>query len=542
MKKVVKKSFIILAGVVLISISGCKKEPEIDNFNTINGNESVKVKVGNPGDVYVANFNFNAYSYGQNVDNFKIRNIKSREAITESYENKENINFINETFINGLKLDTARSIDDTEPVTVRKLNYQLGDTKVFNMYKDRNMNTFEEETGVCKYIGDHCVIWYIESPDVQITNANCLELGKSFDKVYEIETALIGSNIYEKKISNFMIDPSDKIEIVFSDLFNDSTVERSTEYYGYFYNADLFTKEYGEEGYKNDYSNEGQIIYIDTYSFTRVPNIVFSTVVHEFNHLLNFCVKQQYNTICDTWFTEMLAMLTEDAFDTFLETDYQYSPKSRLIKYLMEFGYVESPIYWYDLRSENVLFSYASTYALGSYLVRNFGGIDLLHEMATNKYVDIDSIEDALNKLGYVYNDTYNDNWVSFNVALKKQPLMLINENANLGEDISTINKEGYEQYHTLNRKWVNTKYPELSFEPINIRGTYKFNYYDENKILQEDELDVYPCYMNPEYLYSDYFNVQFCAYSLFYVGKNLESFKIQDIDYTYYETYYPGF
>jgi hypothetical protein len=96
-------------------------------------------------------------------------------------------------------------------------------------------------------------------------------------------------------------------------------------------------------------------------------------------------------TSYSTWYTEMLAMLGEDLIGPMVGIAPTSSghPISTRIPYTLGL-YSADPFYWYGTRS------YGTTYGFGAYLARNFGGANLIREIAMNNKVDIPSISDAL--------------------------------------------------------------------------------------------------------------------------------------------------
>jgi hypothetical protein len=91
----------------------------------------------------------------------------------------------------------------------------------------------------------------------------------------------------------------------------------------------------------------------------------------------------------------MLSMLAEDLIDPFIgiEAGKDGHPILTRIPHFLEY-YNYDPTVW--LSGNNVLISYANAYALGAYLVRNFGGAALVQKMMADNKVDQNSINAAL--------------------------------------------------------------------------------------------------------------------------------------------------
>jgi hypothetical protein len=93
----------------------------------------------------------------------------------------------------------------------------------------------------------------------------------------------------------------------------------------------------------------------------------------------------------------MMSMVCEDMMQSYLNISDDDSPKSRFLYF--NYNYPYGMTYWFT--GDNVLISYANAYAFGAYLARNYGGAELIHEIASNNSVDMDSITAALQAQGY---------------------------------------------------------------------------------------------------------------------------------------------
>ena len=135
--------------------------------------------------------------------------------------------------------------------------------------------------------------------------------------------------------------------------------------------------------------------------------------------MLNFANKTlKYGLEMDTWYTEMLSMLTEDFFNEQLEIDFKNSVRARLLTFIKG-GYIIGFKNWINADSasseEDQLkcsCNYANAYAFGAYLARNYGGADLFHEIATNEYTNEESVLKAVNILNgtnYTFEDLLKD-------------------------------------------------------------------------------------------------------------------------------------
>lgn len=567
----------VALSAAVLSLFSCKMDPThgaLNNYDIIENDESQKVYVWNKGDVYLADYNTNQTYYS-------FKNIPKPEKIKERLVEEEvasnNISKIinphdyysslldakNQALFDALKLnDKARSaIDGIVDCEVQKITANIGDKKNFWTYYDDALEIPIESEAECKYIGKNCIIWNIpvkvneEYPaEYQLKDEDFKKIADKFDYIYDLETSFVGTHQYTKKFGNNFIDSHDKIEIILTDISGDAAIKKNGYYVGYFSSNDVYKKiqydEYGERlciedkdspYYGKDWnfsSNETQCIFIDSPYFITNEKESYSTVVHEFQHLLNFCYKQQFGEFSSRWFTEMMSMLTEDAFSDYLELDLIETPQARLVNWIMDYGYLESPFVWYDLSQTDLIGkSYSATYALGAFFSRNFGGLDLIHEMAISNNVDFDAIESALTKAGYNYEQVY-ESLNNFNTVIGDMPYTIINIEENSGEDKSTINKHGQEKYITLNRGWTSSSYKDLTLNPICIKQDITITYSDG----QKETLKIYPIYLDSSKKYAPSWKLYYGGFALWYVGNNIKKFNVEVPENFpgYYKVLYP--
>ncbi len=254
--------------------------------------------------------------------------------------------------------------------------------------------------------GEYCRIWYYDDSSIESPSDSIFEeLSDWFDKIYPVETSFLCSNVPTQSYM-YIIDvtESTKINILVYDIFDDyeETKKNNGGTYGFFSPNDMYT-------YSN-YSNKCEMFYVDTYFLTTKDSdeneilspAIVSTLVHEFQHMLGFVQKMlNYNLSgwWNTWYTEMLSMLTEEFFVDLLGIDELSGPQGRLSTFL------SGTTYGFSIWSsdDSVYYKYANAYAFGAYLARNFGGIDLVQQIFRNKYVDTESVVRAVAYNGYDY-------------------------------------------------------------------------------------------------------------------------------------------
>jgi hypothetical protein len=291
-----------------------------------------------------------------------------------------------------------------------------GDTKSF--YVDVTGKTISAKL---KETGTYCKIWV----DVEFDNLDVSTLVTKFDAIYPVETNLVGFEYGGGPGGNGGVDGDPKVQILVYDIAGGGTL-------GYFYPGDEY-----QRGTTYPYSNEAEIFYLDSYLLA--PNgmtTIYSTMIHEFNHMINFNVKvlqggqiRVWNN--ETWYTEMLSMLAEDVIWPYLNNTPSPVIGMRIPGWRDRY-YDYSVMYWPPKTAYTIPY-YWSNYAFGAYLVRNFGGVPLFSAIAKspaggrasidgslrafnsqNRAIDVTY---ALERFGetLVYFDNVPDNVYSFN-------------------------------------------------------------------------------------------------------------------------------
>lgn len=304
-----------------------------------------------------------------------------------------------------------RSQSETESETTTwDANLSVGDTHDFSAATEENKtNQDYAKNAKLKKIGQHCYIWYVTKDGIDVDTDKLNKLADIFDSIYEKETYIFGTNrpSIPRNVQNYYISCPEtesfpKVHVIVYDLYGDyeTTKENGAGTFGYFWGLD-FLKNSTLENYpwgdaeekalmKKLQSNECQCLHLDSYFLSEVPEMVYSTITHEFQHLLHFVNKSLKYKISNTWFNEMLSMVCEDIMLTQLGLRPEDGPQARLnlFNQTYDWGFQD----WY--KEDNVYISYANAYAFGAYLLRNFG-IDFIKELAHNNYVDEEAIIEA---------------------------------------------------------------------------------------------------------------------------------------------------
>jgi hypothetical protein len=253
--------------------------------------------------------------------------------------------------------------------------------------------------------------------DNLLTASQIWNLAAYFDRIYELETPLFGVE-YGGDDGTWGIDTDECIHILVYDIDGDYTPTQEHGTAGYFWDLDERTQgeldaAYGTNAY---HSNEAEIFYLDAHFFDAFPTGGYSTLVHEFQHMIHYNQKWVTHGVRSaTWFNEMLSMVAEDLIDPLIgiPIDDSEHPVSYRMPYTCVFY---SDIGVGQWPAGNLLGAYGVNFAFGAFLARNYGGALVVRELATNAAVNFDGVTAALRQVGYT--DSFYDALLGYGKAL----------------------------------------------------------------------------------------------------------------------------
>ena len=223
-------------------------------------------------------------------------------------------------------------------------------------------------------------------------------------------------------------------------------------------------------------------------------------------------------TECDEWYTEMLAMVTEDMFQDFLKLEDKDSPKARLPYFNMYYNY------GYRLWSTKdipALIMYANTYAFGAYLARNFGGVALIKQIAQNQYVNEESITAALRTCNpdYVYTDdlTGETKRIDYEYAMRKFCMCLFNTKEPTQEQLQATGEKQYFSFY----RGAGKQSDYLHFNPIDIMSI-KCDVQNKDGSVSKDQI-IKPTIYDPDQIVG----LGPSGFSVHRIGRRVESFDL---------------
>jgi len=279
--------------------------------------------------------------------------------------------------------------------------------------KPTRMSTgyFEERNATLVYSGTYCNVWVlnenygkdtttgITSPN-QIDNTKAKQIADIFDNIYPKETTLLGYENGGGPGGNGGLDGDKRVQILVYDLNGGNTA-------GFFWGKDF--NPYGGVVQK---SNQKEMVYVDANVLLTDPLFTTSLLVHEFQHLIGYSIKVYKAGLPSSsfsgWYTEMLSLMTEDIIDPLagITPGASYSSggghpiDGRLFYFMYAYEPKDEGVNeWFDTCG----YRYENKFAFGAYLLRNFGGAELLRRISQNNYVGEQSIAEALK-------DWFNDN------------------------------------------------------------------------------------------------------------------------------------
>ena len=315
--------------------------------------------------------------------------------------------------------------------------YQKGDKASFYISVKSNLDSKDFCADfVLKESGKHCNVWCVEKDSAYmmknpLSSDVFTQVREKFDEIYPVQIQIFGANKFsDSKWSNLLQNYDGKVNILIYDIANDACESQTGGVYGFFHALDFYTDS------KHSNSNKTECINVDSFFFNNDPEGSFQTLFHEFQHLENFVNKVVLSSNSSvskvsTWYNEMLSMLSEDIFTDLLGIELENAPANRL-----NFFNAYYPLGFYQWRSGSdyfpsgdVYISYANSYAFGAYLLRNFGGIELIKEISQNDFVDEESITKALESLGY--------DFTFYDVLLNFYQILFENQSYSLNKEFS---------------------------------------------------------------------------------------------------------
>jgi hypothetical protein len=366
----------------------------------------------------------------------RVRAAVEQTNLPEKKDHTASIEFLNlfEPLNNSSVFVPSRSIAPEKEALVDYgdgITYSIGDIKPF--YVEDASGAFISIDAELKVEGYYSYIWVpilnfdnssVSNKDNKLTQVQLTSLANKFDGtliegyddgIYKLVTNVCGYEYGGGVDGNGGKDEDKHINILVYDIDDDFTPTQSGGVYGYFWGKD-YESDADTLAWWGIRSNESEIFYIDSHFYDLDEQGIYSTLAHEFQHMINFNRKSlEKGLYPSTWFNEMLSMLVEDIMKDKLNLSDPASPISRTAEFVD--GYYLSGITDWLAGWPDVLDSYASSFIFGAFLTRNFGGADLIKAMMDSNSVDQQSVTDALASSGY-NTETFDSVFNKYSTAL----------------------------------------------------------------------------------------------------------------------------
>jgi len=258
------------------------------------------------------------------------------------------------------------SLEEPDEWLYLQAEYQVADTFRLTEEDSRTKNMMQ-----CLYVGDHCTVWGSQSDPkaVRLQAGHAAKIGESFDGWFDQICQAFGGDWYDA-------DGDKKLAIMCYDLDHEYGSRVGTYTAGYFWMKDLISESgkinhlyYG----RNNHINGIDCIHIDTYPamggygdyLGNVENC-YSTVVHEFQHMINFSYTVKGNAAMDVMETYLNEAFSMAAQHMICGAEDQYDRVDYFNGRNYQTGWPLT--YW-----TGSLSNYANSYLFGQYLRTQYG-------------------------------------------------------------------------------------------------------------------------------------------------------------------------
>jgi hypothetical protein len=283
----------------------------------------------------------------------------------------------------------------------------VGTTKNF-WVEDKN-GRWIETPAILQAVSTHSKVWVAQanystidnSGDNKLTQAQARTIAEQFDLIYQYESPLFG-NEYGGGVPNTDpkyggVDKDPAVHILVYDIGYDYTPSQTSGVFGFFWAKDWYDQQILENAQSKVKTNQAELFYIDSFFADTYPKAIYSTLAHEFQHMIHFNEKYIKNQrLSETWYDEMLSLLAEDVIAPKIGvpvTDKNHPVRNRIPTFLDNYN---STALTEWLSGDEALISYANVYAFGAYLARNYGGATLIKAIMENTMTNIPSLSAGL--------------------------------------------------------------------------------------------------------------------------------------------------
>jgi len=401
------RNILVLVFVLTFGFISCPNDndksssPSIEtfNFSNLDGNDIYLVKVNKSGTVV----------NDENTGGARILSSNIANNINERSEIYEELPFTGNPAATEFN---ANPLPFNKESTYRLLNAfnnfvppDVGDTR--NFWVETAIFgrlIWTEKQATLRATGTHGNIWVMDenySPssteklNYQITTEQAEALSDKFDLIYPAATNILGFEYGGGPNGDGGVDDDPKIQILVYDIDRDNVA-------GYFWGKDLHQQSQLDTNSRNAKTNLAEIIYLDASETNNFPDYMYSLMIHELQHFINYSVKWiKHGKSSATWYNEMLSAMAEDIIAPMIgvnASNRYHSINQRMRRFLVWYDQV-GITEWNTSSASSTYNSYSKGFAFGAYLLRNYGGAELLKRILANNTTNIESISSALNEL-----------------------------------------------------------------------------------------------------------------------------------------------
>ena len=296
---------------------------------------------------------------------------------------------------------------DTQGVRITKTKLKLRRT-VYTKFGNKTLNIYVSDDSFDD--GSGCPKYYCVNQDMVDTLGDKF-LKKGLDNdIYDWETNIYGEEWGDEASKKFpnLIGKTDEITILLTDIDNDNEPKEGA--IGYFFAKDNMTDMEGSNKeimfYIDSvmYANQGNVDFWDTTE--KMPMEVISTLAHEFQHMISFYQKSILRgggKPTSTWLDETMSCATEYLLSSKIKTrtprEVSYEDGSAGTSPISQGFFPVFNKYINDYTLTNWSSSpqqYGGAYAFGAYILQNYGGAKLLHNIMHNSYLDYNAILEGI--------------------------------------------------------------------------------------------------------------------------------------------------
>jgi|GEM_PF-1334539 len=264
----------------------------------------------------------------------------------------------------------------------------VGDTRLFWVETFMGSSVWIQRQANLLATGRYGNIWVVGNG---LSTAQARRLSDHFDIIYPAATNILGYEYGGGPGGHGGMDGDPKVQILVYDILNASGNVAAS---GFFWAKDWFTQRELDTMGVNLRTNQAEIFYIDSSTARNSPDWTALTLAHELQHLINWNVKTvRHGVNSAAWYNEMLAQMTEDVIADLLgifptnNVHTIWRIQQFFLNRYHEAGFTE----WFQDWP-----SYARVFAFGAFLLRNFGGAEILRSIHANNTTNIESITAAL--------------------------------------------------------------------------------------------------------------------------------------------------